>query len=101
MKKKFERFKLELIGSDFVDENNVEHEPKLEWAVFDTEKNVSYVVKDKITAIELSKLLNKMNNLLKKAEHELTTANGLYAADNREFKEAFRLEYTGLLDLMK
>lgn len=94
------RFKVELIGSVFVGENNMEHEPELEWAVYDTEKHVSYTAKDKITAIELSKLLNKLDNLLKKAEHELTVANGLYAADNREFKEAFRLEYTGLLDLM-
>lgn len=95
------RFELELIGSTFVGENNVEHEHKLEWAVLDGEKHVSYVVKDKITAIGLSKLLNKMNNLLKKAEHELTVANGLYAADNREFKEVFRLNYGEILNSIK
>ena len=39
-----------------------------------------------------------MNDLLKEIEHELISLNGLYASDNEEFKEAFQLDYTELLE---
>ncbi len=39
-----------------------------------------------------------MDDLLKEIEHELTSLNGLYASDNEEFKDAFQLDYSELLE---
>ncbi|MDD5959645.1 MAG: hypothetical protein PUC09_03255 [Methanobrevibacter wolinii] len=36
--------------------------------------------------------------LLKEIEHELTCINGLYASDDKEFKNAFKLDYNILLE---
>lgn len=39
-----------------------------------------------------------MDDLLKEVEHELTSLNGLYASDTADFKEAFQLDYSELLE---
>ena len=36
--------------------------------------------------------------ILEQVEYELTCINGLYASDNEEFKNAFKLDYTRLID---
>lgn len=92
------RFKAELVDSIFVDENKVEHELTKEGVVFDAEKTVSYAVADEDVVDELVMLLNKMYDLLVQAEHDLTTANGLYASDKFELKEVFRLNYSEILN---
>lgn len=39
----------------------------------------------------------KLVYILKQVEHELTTTNNLYVADNAEFKESFRIDFTKVI----
>ena len=39
----------------------------------------------------------KINDLLTEIEHELTCLHGLYACDNTEFKDTFRIDCSILL----
>ena len=41
------------------------------------------------------------NVLLKKVLHELNGLNGLYASDNKEMLQPFRLDYTDLIKLVE
>ena len=47
--------------------------------------------------LQLTKELIHLNECNEKYEHELTSINGLYVADNPEFKDSWRLDFQELL----
>lgn len=46
---------------------------------------------------DLKKRNNELKEKIKIYEHELITLDGLYASDNKEFKEPFRLDFSKII----